>query len=874
MVSEAPRVTRTRKKYKKTKAQEKAKEKKQQQKNNSAIPDTWKLKFDYNIDLIQPRPSFFYQTNIGVGFLYFSGVKGNLMGNPPNAFVTQATAFTAPIKGSYTYNRTPLFENIIGYRIFPWLKAGISYQHQAGITFQTAAVHSFVPANFLLDSKAQLTSEVSLDGAMAKVYFENPHPAVIRRLAISPSIAFGLGIGWQTWRRTKVLYYQMFPTNRSVAEQLILRQKISANCIWMVDVAFRMQSTDIDSNISVTMGCKYNQWGQARNIGKLSQQGAQNLGLLNPFRIKTVYQFAPYLGLQWNFPNTYVSKHPYTINGKNPDRFAPTLARLSSFQPKESLWTQFNAGIGFLYFATVRGNLATVPSTLFTRAAFPISVSAPLRGRLSYNQTPLFEYLVGYRFFPWFKAALSYQHQGNITVQTRSLDNIVVPAVPAARGRASWAKFTSNLDLDAIETKFFFELPYSMIIKNISCTPLLAAAVGIGWQSWTQMDVEYSSMGPTNNPGIFNFGVVPLHSKVSQNLVWSADAALRFQSALPSSSFSFLMGCKYNQWGQARNMGMLSQQASHKFGLLDPLKIKTVYQFAPYLGVQWDFVDTYTGKKPYSIGGKSINRWRPWFVSTDYLQKMNCFWAQFNVAPGFLYFSDVRGNLALRPAAQFTLLTGPSNPYRGRLIYNKTPLFEYMLGFRFTPWYKLALSYQHQGGVTIQSKWLSFNTVIPGSQVSQQQVQFRSNVSFDGIMLKNYFEYPKALIFKGTATTPYIAPGFGVGWQTWSKNEILHSSGFSDARPVQIFSGTEHGIRQKISANFIWMVDVGFRIRSALPNPGLNILVGCKYNQWGQARNIGKASQQGRNKTGMLAQPFRIKVIYQFAPYLGVQWNF
>jgi len=54
-------------------------------------------------------------------------------------------------------------------------------------------------------------------------------------------------------------------------------------------------------------------------------------------------------------------------------------------------------------------------------------------------------------------------------------------------------------------------------------------------------------------------------------------------------NFSVLLGCKYNQWGQARSMGKLSQQGSFKEGLSQPLTVKTVYQIAPYLGVQWNF---------------------------------------------------------------------------------------------------------------------------------------------------------------------------------------------------------------------------------------------------------------------------------------------
>ena len=685
IIAEAPRVKRARAKYKKVKAKDQAKDQRQKNKSNSnaAIPDTWKLKFDYPINIIQPQNSVYYQFNVGVGFLYFSGVKGNLMGNPPAFFSNGGgvfippTASTVPLKGSYTYNRTPLFESVLGYRILPWFKAGISYQHQSGVTFQTAAMDAFAAGN-PLRSKADFISNLSLDGLMAKFCFEGPHPAVIRKIAVTPNLSLGIGIGWQTWSRNKVLYYRI--VNRSsLVNTLLLRQKISANCIWMADFGLRFQSTDINSNASITMGCKYNQWGQARSIGKLTQQGSQKVALLNPFRIKTVYQFAPYLGVQWNFPNTYVNKHPYTIDGKNPNRFVPMITNVSNFQPKESLWTQFNAGVGFLYFSGVRANFAGLPRQVFndsTNVSPDVSINAPLQGRLRYNKTPLFEYLIGYRFLPWFKAALSYQHQGNITVQSRAVNNVVNNTVFS---NTSWARFTSNLSLDAIEAKFFFELPYPMVIKNVSCSPFLAVGGGIGWQTWSKMQTNYYHMLPQ----FAGFRILRLHQKVSENFVWSGDVGFRWQSAFPNPNFSILTGCRYNQWGQARNMGKLSQQSSHKFGLSDPLKIKTMYQIAPYIGVQWNFANIYANKRPYSIEGKSVNRWKPFFVNSDYLEASKNFWTQFNVAPGFLYFSDVRANFALQPNSEFIFMTPASVPYRGRLSYNKTPLFEYLLGYQF-----------------------------------------------------------------------------------------------------------------------------------------------------------------------------------------------
>ncbi|MFK5283582.1 hypothetical protein ACI3PL_28810, partial [Lacticaseibacillus paracasei] len=73
-------------------------------------------------------------------------------------------------------------------------------------------------------------------------------------------------------------------------------------------------------------------------------------------------------------------------------------------------------------------------------------------------------------------------------------------------------------------------------------------------------------------------------AKYCANFVWGADAGIKIQNALPSNHFSIKAGCKYNQWGQARNIGGLDDQGQLPLGLNHPFSIKTVYSFAPYLG--------------------------------------------------------------------------------------------------------------------------------------------------------------------------------------------------------------------------------------------------------------------------------------------------
>jgi len=343
-------------------------------------------------------------------------------------------------------------------------------------------------------------------------------------------------------------------------------------------MGLRMQSASIANRFSVAMGCKYNQWGQARSIGKISQQGAHKIALTQPVRIRTVYQFSPYLGVQWNFSTKQLSSSSYKLKGKGPNVWIPYWASSRAFQCPTNIWVQFNTGVGFLYLAGIKGNLMGQPVLNFSPSSSWRNV--PLKHRFSYNRTPLFEYLLGYQFNAFLKLAFSYQHQSGITIQSKALSAY---HQPNAFG-SDFVQFTSNLSLDALLAKVYFELPFAMIWKSLSTNPYLAVGIGPGWQSWTKIEVDYMR-GSTS----INLEPLPLRQKISANAVWMVDMGLRLQSAYPNSHFSVLLGCKYNQWGQARNMGKMSQQGAHKLALGHPLRIKTVYQFAPYLGVQWNF---------------------------------------------------------------------------------------------------------------------------------------------------------------------------------------------------------------------------------------------------------------------------------------------
>ncbi len=786
------------------------------------------------------------------------------MGQPVVNFSPATVQRDAPLKGRLSYNPTPLFEYLLGYRFNPWLKLALSYQHQSGVTIQTKALSTFSNNGFSQTSVVQFTSNLSLNALLAKVYFEMPYAVNWKSLSINPYLAVGVGPGWQSWTQTQVNYMRGNATFSS--EPIPLRQKISANAVWMVDLGLRMQSTSLANPFSVVMGCKYNQWGQARSIGKMSQQGAHKLALTQPLRIKTVYQFAPYLGVQWNFSPNQTFGTSYKLKGKSPRVWRPYWVASKKFQSSTGIWTQFNAGIGFLYFSGLKANLMGNPFDVFAEDP-PNNLlywrDVPFKGRLSYNRTPLLEYLIGYRFNSCLKLAFSYQHQGGIAIQSKALPGFT-DSNRLLGAQSSFVQFTSKLSLDGLLAKVYFELPYAMIWRSLSMNPYLAVGVGGGWQSWTQIRGMYMSGASS-----LETSAIPYRQKISTNVIWMIDTGLRVQSAYPNSQFSVLLGCKYNQWGQARSMGKMSQQGALKLAFFKPLRIKTVYQFAPYLGVQWNFSPDVSVRSTYKLKGKSPKVWFPYWAASREFQCSTNIWTQFNTGVGFLYFSGLRGNLMRSPfVAADPGTIARDVPLKGRLSYNRTPIFEYLLGYQFNLWLKVALSYQYQGGLTVETKALHAYANVTTTERAQY-AQFTSNLMLNALLAKVYFELPFSMIWRSLAINPYIAVGVGPGWQSWTRITAVYMADVLTDAP----RGEVLPLHQKISTNAVWMVDTGFRIQSAYPSSHFSVLLGCKYNQWGQATSIGKMSQQGAHKVA-LVQPVIIKTVYQFAPYLGVQWNF
>lgn len=817
--------------------------------------NTPRRKFHYAyINQIQPKKSLFFQTNIGLGLLYFGGVKGNMAIQP--GILTQFGGdrlINEPIRGRLSYNRTPLFEYVVGRRFNSIVKAGLSYQTQSGVTLQTKqyATITYTP---------QLTMNFALNSIMAKAYLESPRPLSLYPMLISPYLGVGAGVVWQSWSNIlEVLYIFNEPSTNQAprADPIYYSNVTSASAAFSIDIGLRAQRFCPNLPISFTLGTKFNYWGQARNIGNIKNQKNFKVGLFKPFNIRSVYQWAPYLGAQWNFAPVWKSTTPYKIQGKPINTWAPFFTSLRQIETPNTWWTQCNVGPGILYFKNVAGLWRQRP------IGFSQFVSANTNQVMNKTTPPLLEFLVGYSPLNWLRFALSFQNQSAISFSTGVLTSL------ENANNHNFVQLRANLNLNSLMLKNYFEVPGALIFKNLATSLYLAYGVGASWQTWNDVNVVYT-IAPKSRGFYYRSNQITSKQKFIPNFAVMGDAGLRFQSAYPNSPYTILLGCKYNWWGQARNIALYNQQNSIKIQNIF-FSIKYVQQVAPYMGFQWNFAPTVSCKAPFMLNGRATNTSTPYFVSNKALNQVNGIWTSFNAGASFLYFSGVKGNLTIHAQTPLAVPFGYRNiAFKGRLSCNPAPIYEYLAGLSVGRWLNVGLSFQHMGNVIVQTEGLQSLAPSTGPLNSQSmRTQLRSNLSLNGFAIKFKIKSPVSLVGLNLATTPYFSFGGGFGWQSWTRT-FINYMGRQPNFQVDCFTYSQ---RQTISANGIVSCDLGLDTRSALPLSRFGFQLGCRFNLWGQAMNIGAYDRKGSQNYGIF-KAFTIQSVYQWAPYGGVQWNF
>ena len=284
-------------------------------------------------------------------------------------------------------------------------------------------------------------------------------------------------------------------------------------------------------------------------------------------------------------------------------------------------FTDIQAGVGFLYFAGVKGNLIMTPSIFFAEpstindANGSIDPPQPVRGRIEYNRTPVYTADFGMQLTRWFHVALSSQFQQNIFIRTKPFQfayNRVNPVSSESIATLIQNHFESNLNLYSLGGKLTFQKKDLFTISKCSITPYLGTALGVGWQAWTRV---YGFQSYFNNDNAasntMTNSIVPFRNQYYANFNYTADLGLTLKPTLKNAKMALKVGCKFIGWGSSRGLGSSKDQNDIfrndngatdavagtpnipanriRWGYIHPVRIANIYSWVPYLGISLEF---------------------------------------------------------------------------------------------------------------------------------------------------------------------------------------------------------------------------------------------------------------------------------------------
>lgn len=304
------------------------------------------------------------------------------------------------------------------------------------------------------------------------------------------------------------------------------------------------------------------------------------------------------------------------ISRKSEDTTPPPMPASSRF------YSEIQAGLAFLYFSDVKGNLVPQPNNMFAAvsgfnnstgsategfAARGNPNSFPIRGSIEYNRTPIYTFDIGYRLMNWLSFAATFQTQQGVFIRTKPIEvshNISGQNTTDQRNLVR-VNFQSNLDLYSVGGKFLFNWPNMFKFKTWTLSLFIAGSVAGAWQSWT--DVQASQMYFAGNDEVadtMTSSNISFRSKYFANFSYTGDAGFVFKPSNIFAKSSLRLGCKFIGWGSARGLGALKDQndlfrdnsSSVAFGTsrilfryFKPFSIGTIYSWAPYIGFKWEF---------------------------------------------------------------------------------------------------------------------------------------------------------------------------------------------------------------------------------------------------------------------------------------------
>ena len=254
---------------------------------------------------------------------------------------------------------------------------------------------------------------------------------------------------------------------------------------------------------------------------------------------------------------------------------------------KKGSFVEFQAGVAFLYFDKPEANFAAEPSV-----SFPFfnpdaaEGNFELKRKIQYNKTPIYELNFGWDIGSMMDFSIGFQTQPNIFIRTEPMKSF-----SSATGEdiPTQMIFESDLALNSIIGKLGFKLPNIVKAKKFGTSLYLIGNCGAGWQSWTDVKGYYSMTGPNSLDPANQTFILDIKSEYYANFVYGGEAGLLFTPTNVWSNISMRLGCKFIGWGSTRELGKTNDQDNLNFGFFIPLKINTIYSWAPYISFIWKY---------------------------------------------------------------------------------------------------------------------------------------------------------------------------------------------------------------------------------------------------------------------------------------------
>ncbi len=283
------------------------------------------------------------------------------------------------------------------------------------------------------------------------------------------------------------------------------------------------------------------------------------------------------------------------------------------------MYSEGQVGLGFLYFAGVKGNLIAEPNRIYkdvtgTNRASGIAFPQTVRGKIQYNRTPVYTVDFGWKLGKWVDFGCTMQAQQGIFIRTKPFQFSYLRnnANPEETTNLITKNFESSLDFYSIGGKLMFQWAKMAKWGNWSMNLFFGGSAGGAWQSWTNVKAIQTYF---NNVGDVADNItssnISFRNQYYANLSYTGDAGFIFKPTSPTAKMAIRFGCKFISWGSARGLGdqkdqndifrsdnaaVVNDPASTNFSTarvkssyFKPFRVKTIYSWAPYIGFRFDF---------------------------------------------------------------------------------------------------------------------------------------------------------------------------------------------------------------------------------------------------------------------------------------------